>query len=84
MRLLVVLCCIVLSVSVYGQSESSEYYGGALGKKLDWVMFYLSNHYVDSLDGDNLTNIAIRSMMAELDPWSKYQTAKELKDMKLL
>ncbi len=62
------------------KSESTEpkYYGGDAAKKLDWALFYLQNHYVDSTHNDHLVEIAIRSMLKQLDPFSRYQTKDEL------
>lgn len=59
-----------------------EYYGGLEGKKMDWVLYYLNEYYADSTDNAYLTDIAITSIMAELDPYSVYQTAAELEEMK--
>jgi len=58
-----------------------DYYGGEEGKKLDYVLYYLTQHYVDSTDNEYLTDVAIRSIMSELDPYSVYQTAEELEEM---
>lgn len=62
-------------------SAQVDYYGGEEGKKLDYVMYYLTEHYVDSTDNKYLTDVAIRSVMSELDPFSVYQTADELEEM---
>ncbi len=72
----VFLCCLLPSIL-----SQVQYYGGAEGKKLDWVMYYLNEYYADSTDNALLTDIAIRSIMAELDPYSVYQTAEELEEM---
>jgi len=58
-----------------------DYYGGEEGKKLDYVLYYLTEYYADSTDNEYLTDVAIRSIMAELDPYSVYQTAEELDEM---
>ena len=60
------------------ESAEPNYYGGDAAKKLDWAMFYLQNHYVDSTHNDYLVEIAIRSMLEKLDPFSKYQSIEEL------
>lgn len=60
----------------------TKYYGGEQGKKLDWVIYYLNEYYVDSTDNAMLTDVAIRSIMEELDPYSVYQTAEELETKK--
>lgn len=59
-------------------AEEPTYYGGAAGKKLDWAMFYLRKHYVDSTNNDRLAEIALRSILKELDPFSFYQTKEAL------
>jgi len=64
------------------QAQPKEYYGGTEGEKLDWALYYLQNYYVDSVNSAHLTEVAIRSMVKTLDPWSRYQTAKELEDLK--
>ncbi len=58
-----------------------EYYGGDSGKKLDWVIYYLNKHYVDSTDNEYLTDVAIKRIAEELDEYSVYQTAKEIEDL---
>ena len=60
------------------KSTEPNYYGGDAAKKLDWAMFYLQNHYVDSTHNDYLVEIAIRSMLDKLDPFSRYQSKEEL------
>ena len=69
-------CILCLNISA-----QIDYYGGEEGKKLDYVMYYLTEHYVDSTDNNYLTDVAIRSIMEELDPYSIYQTAAELEEM---
>ena len=60
------------------QAQEPTYYGGEAGKKLDWTVFYLNSHYVDSTDAERLTELAIIRMLQELDPFSKYQSKKQL------
>lgn len=59
-----------------------EYYGGDSGKKLDWVIYYLNKHYVDSTDNEFLADVAIQRIAEELDEYSVYQTVKEIEDQK--
>lgn len=59
-------------------TEEPTYYGGDAAKKLDWALFYLQNHYVDSTHNDYLVEIALRSMLKTLDPFSRYQSKEEL------
>lgn len=63
-------------------TAQENYYGGELGKKLDWTIHYLQDYYVDSLNVDSLVEIAIVKMLAELDPFSIYQSAETLAKQK--
>lgn len=65
------------SINLNAQEEP-EYYGGEAGKKLDWTLYYLNKHYVDSTDTDKLAELAIIRMFKELDPFSKYQSKEQL------
>jgi len=69
-----------LSAQEADRTDTAEpkYFGGAAGEKLDWAMFYLQNHYVDSTHNDHLAEIAIRSILKQLDPFSRYQSREEL------
>lgn len=73
------LFLLILPFAINGQDQD-KYYGGDNGKKLDWVMYYLTENYVDSTDNDFLADIAIKRIVEELDPYSVYQTKKELED----
>ena len=73
--------CILTLLLCTSSKAQIDYYGGEEGKKLDYVLYYLTQHYVDSTDNNYLTDVAIRSMMEQLDPYSVYQTAEELKEM---
>jgi len=75
-RCLVLLCFLPL-LSVAQKEEN--YYGKESGKKLDWAIYYLNEYYVDSVDTHAIVEEALRAIAAELDPYSIYQTAEELK-----
>ncbi|MDD4638811.1 MAG: S41 family peptidase, partial [Bacteroidales bacterium] len=49
--------------------------------KLGQTLFYLNNYYLDSLDNIRLVDVAITSILGELDPHSSYVTAKDVKAM---
>lgn len=66
----------LFSINLHAQEP--EYYGGEAGKKLDWTLYYLNKHYVDSTDADKLAELAIIRMFKELDPFSKYQSKEQL------
>lgn len=76
------LCFILCSILLLPSFVISQYYGGEDGKKLDWALFYLSNHYVDSVDTKPIAEVALRAIAAELDPYSVYQTAEQLRKQK--
>ena len=59
--------------------SQEKYYGEAAGEKLDWAMYYLNEYYVDSVNTQAITDAALRAIAAELDPYSVYQSAEELR-----
>jgi len=63
-------------------AQDPDYFGGEAAKKLDWTLFYLNSHYVDSTDAERLTELAIIRMLQELDPFSKYQSKKQLDEQR--
>jgi len=73
---IIITCFIFSTLSLSAQ----DYYGGENGKKLDWFVYYLSDKYVDSLDYNHLTDLAIKRVVQELDPYSSYQTKAEADD----
>ena len=58
-------------------AQVDNYSAGLNGQKFDWLLYYLDEHYVDDVDLDSLTSVAIRSVAKQLDPFSVYQTAEE-------
>ncbi len=77
-RILLISIFLFIGIFTFESIGQQEYSAGINGKKLDWFSYYLQEYYVDTLDYDELTNIAIRSVMKELDPYSKYQTKEEI------
>ncbi len=72
---------VALLIYLFGSIMSfaqPKYYGGENGKKLDWTLFYIKTHYVDSTDNERLTVLAIERIFQELDPYSIYQSKEEL------
>jgi carboxyl-terminal processing protease len=49
--------------------------------KFGQLLNYLDRFYVDSVNENKLTEVAIVSLLKELDPHSSYLTAKEVKEM---
>lgn len=77
-----VLCLMTTFFATTLQAQEPEYFGGVEGKKLDWTLFYLKNHYVDSTDRENLAELAIQRMLLELDPFSRYQSKEQLDEQR--
>lgn len=68
--LFVIVCLLFLTQRGYSQVEN--YSAGLNGQKLDWFLYYLEQHYVDEVNSDSLTNLAILRVIRELDPYSVY------------
>lgn len=49
--------------------------------KLNEIINYIENEYVDSVSKDELVNLAIRNLLQELDPHSYYISAEEIQAM---
>jgi len=50
-------------------------------EKLEALVYYLQNYYVDTLNETQVVESGINGMLKELDPHSYYLTAKEKKEM---
>lgn len=81
MRAIFSIClCLIFSITSYTQKK--DYDSGKNGKKLDWAFFYLDNYYVDTTDIDHLAEVALRAIVKELDPWSRYDPPKKAQAQK--
>ncbi|MFK7983507.1 MAG: S41 family peptidase [Saprospiraceae bacterium] len=79
---ILLFCCAPFLLINTLYSQEPTYFGGEAGKKLDWTLFYLNSHYVDSTDVDRLAELAVIRMIQELDPFSRYQSKKQLDDQR--
>jgi carboxyl-terminal processing protease len=50
-------------------------------EKLDYLLYYLNNNYVDTVNSHQIVEEGIRAMLKELDPHSVYISKEELKEM---
>jgi len=75
---ILLFCCAPFMFFSTLSAQEPAYFGGAAAKKLDWTLFYLNSHYVDSTDIDRLAELAVIRMIEELDPFSRYQSKKQL------
>lgn len=76
-RLFPLIACLSL-LPYFLTAQVENYSAGLEGQKLDWLLFYLDNNYVDSLDNNEMAEVAIRAIVKELDPYSVYQTKEEV------
>lgn len=59
----------------------AQRYANKETEKLDYLLYFLNNNYVDTLKTDEIVEEGIRSMLKKLDPHSIYMTKEELKEM---
>jgi len=50
-------------------------------EKLDYLLYFLNNNYVDTVNSHDIVEEGIRGMLKKLDPHSIYITREELKEM---
>jgi len=77
-----VLFGILMLLPIFSFSQEETYYAKEDGKKLDWAMYYINEYYVDSVNSNALVEAALKAVAAELDPYSVYQSAEELRKQK--
>jgi len=63
-----------LGLTIHAQSEAVN----SSAEKFKTLLRYLDEAYVDSVDVEELTEIAITKMLDELDPHSLYYSKKDL------
>ncbi|MFA8450552.1 MAG: S41 family peptidase [Bacteroidales bacterium] len=84
-----VVFAVLLAVGIYigtklnSTKSSNVVYsiGNDKGQKLNQVLNYISNDYVDTVNNNQLVDKAINSMLEDLDPHSQYITREEFDDM---
>ena len=59
------------------QNSNANLYSKA--NKINYILDLINKEYVDNINGDSLTDDAIRALLTELDPHSVYMTADEVK-----
>lgn len=72
MRIFLSLLFLVAFISITAQQDKSTY------KKLDKTLKLIETQYVDSVDAQKLVIEAIKAMINELDPHSKYMSPESL------
>ena len=70
-----------MTVALYFVPGRKQGLSSMQSNKLDEVVKYVNSYYVDTVNTDKLFEIAINSMLQELDPHSTYANATENKAM---
>lgn len=60
---------------------NAQRYANKETEKLDYLLYFLNNNYVDTLNTNEIVEEGIRAMLKKLDPHSIYLTKEELKEM---
>lgn len=76
-KLLPIFLLFTCSIS-FLSAQVENYSAGLNGQKLDWLIYYIEDYYVEKVDSDSLTELAITRVVQELDPYSSYQTKEEV------
>ena len=65
--------------------KGSSLYAGEGDSRLNAIMQIVSRYYVDQVDYDSLSTVAVRSMLSSLDPHSTYLSIEDYdKEVELL
>jgi carboxyl-terminal processing protease len=71
----------VLFFICFAGTAGAQRYASKETEKLDYLLYFMNNNYVDSVDSHEIVEEGIRAMLKELDPHSIYITREELKEM---
>ncbi|MFB6257798.1 MAG: S41 family peptidase [Flavobacteriales bacterium] len=85
LRILLFLLFLVPFDQILAQDEAApkeEMHEKQTTRKLKTLLYHLENAYVDSVDTPELTETAIKAMLKELDPHTKYIPPERVKQMR--
>ena len=71
-RNLLITLLLAINILAYGQNDKATF------KKLDKSLKLIEEQYVEKVNSEDLVTIAIKAMVKELDPHSKYMSAESL------
>ena len=77
-KISILICGFALFLGVQAKAQNTDQ---EQLKKLETFMRYVELAYVDTVDSEKLTEVAIKSVLKELDPHSVYISKKDLKKM---
>lgn len=66
---------------LFVNAASAQRYANKETEKLDYLLYFLNNNYVDTIKTDEIVEEGIRAMLKKLDPHSIYMTREELREM---
>lgn len=66
---------------LFVHAASAQRYANKETEKLDYLLYFLNNNYVDTIKTDEIVEEGIRAMLKKLDPHSIYMTREELREM---
>jgi carboxyl-terminal processing protease len=66
---------------LFSSGIQAQRYANKETEKLDYLLYFLNNNYVDTVNSHLIVEEGIRAMLKELDPHSIYMTKDELKEM---
>ncbi len=72
---------LILSAFLFSNGIQAQRYANKETEKLDYLLYFLNNNYVDTVNTHLIVEEGIRAMLKELDPHSIYMTKEELKEM---
>jgi carboxyl-terminal processing protease len=78
MKINQLLIALLFTGSVFAQNAR---YANKETEKLDYLLYFLNNNYVDTVNSHEIVEDGIRGMLKKLDPHSVYITKEELKEM---
>ncbi len=76
-RRVLILLCALFTVG-FASAQTAMHERLMAIAKMNRFQMQLYNSYVDPIDPDSLTTVAIRAMLSQLDPHSNYLTPKEM------
>jgi carboxyl-terminal processing protease len=65
----------------FSAQAQAQRYANKETEKLDYLLYFMNNNYVDTVNTHLIVEDGIRAMLKELDPHSIYMTKEELKEM---
>lgn len=81
LTLLAAVCCLIMSSCIQQPRRTPGVLVPVGESKIDELIYLLRNAYVDSINADSITEIAMMEMVKALDPHSAYIPAEDLEDV---